>query len=348
VGKINYIRNPKFGNFEQWVESELGAVERAFATIPATLYGEEVTGTTYTLVSSDQDKVKKTTNGSAVTITIPNHSTVPFEIGTMVYFYQEGAGTVTLEGTSTSVTINSHPTLTSGGQYALFFIWKEADNVWAASGDLIVVADSIIIPDEAGYGIKIDPDAPSWGWRDILGFVLPDQQGANSPTLAAFIGGNVRRFHFSNTDRFDAEFHIPHDHVPGTDLYVHVHWSHNGTAISGNFVIDFYSTYAKRESGVYGTEKNVTLTYNTTNIGTTPQYSHQVQEVQLSTSGGSATLLDTDLIEPDGVIGMSVIVTTIPTITGGSPNEPFVFHVDLHYQSTNIGTKDKDPGYYGT
>jgi hypothetical protein len=24
----------------------------------------------------------------------------------------------------------------SGGQYALFFIWKQDDNVWVASGDL--------------------------------------------------------------------------------------------------------------------------------------------------------------------------------------------------------------------
>jgi hypothetical protein len=53
----------------------------------------------------------------------------------MVYFYQEGAGEVTLQG-DTGVTVRSRPGLVSGGQYALFFIWKEADNVWVASGDL--------------------------------------------------------------------------------------------------------------------------------------------------------------------------------------------------------------------
>ena len=211
-----------------------------------------------------------------------------------------------------------------------------------------MVADSIIIPDETGYGIKVDPDAPSWGWRDITGMVLPDQQGANAPALTAFRGGSVRRYAFSNTDKADCEFHIPHDYVPGTDLYIHYHWAHNGTAISGNIVADFYVTYAKRATGAFGAEKNVTNTTNTVNISTTPQYQHNVYESQLSTSGGSATLLDTDDIEVDGVIGVNFTMTTIPTITGGSPNEPFVFMIDLHYQSTNIGTKDKDPGYYGT
>jgi hypothetical protein len=136
--KFNYVKQNRFGDPGLWIDNELSAVERSIASIPATLAGEDVTGTTYTLVLGDQDKVKTTTNGSAVTITVPLHSNAPFELGAMVYFYQEGAGTVTLVGDATSpgVTVRSRPGLVSGGQYALFFIWKQDDNVWVASGDL--------------------------------------------------------------------------------------------------------------------------------------------------------------------------------------------------------------------
>lgn len=136
--KVNYLRQPKFGDPYLWLEGELSAIERSLGSIPTTLSGEDVTDTTYTLVLGDQDKVKTTTNGSAVTITVPLHSNCKFELGAMVYFYQEGAGQVTLVGDATSpgVTVRSRPGLKSGGQYALFFIWKQDDNVWVAGGDL--------------------------------------------------------------------------------------------------------------------------------------------------------------------------------------------------------------------
>jgi hypothetical protein len=136
VPKRNYIKQQRYGNDPSWVERELEAVERSIASIPATLAGEEVAATTYTLVLGDQDKVKKTTSGSATTISVPTHASVPFELGAMVYFYQEGDGLVTLQGVDGTVTVQSRPGLKSGGKYALFFIWKEADNVWVASGDL--------------------------------------------------------------------------------------------------------------------------------------------------------------------------------------------------------------------
>jgi hypothetical protein len=135
--KFAYQKTLPQGDFPVWAERELEAIERSLESIPATLKSEDVTGTEYELVTGDQDKVKTTTNGSPVTITVPTHANAPFELGAMVYFYQEGAGEVTLEGDA-GVTVRSRPGLLSGGQYALFFIWKEADNLWVASGDLSI------------------------------------------------------------------------------------------------------------------------------------------------------------------------------------------------------------------
>jgi hypothetical protein len=209
---------------------------------------------------------------------------------------------------------------------------------------------SIVLPKEQNSGIKVDTVAPTFGWKDITGILYPDTGGANAPALGTFRGGNIRRFSYAVADKCDCEFHIPHDYAMGTDVYVHVHWSHNGTAISGNMVFTIAHSYAKGhnqgEASVYPAEKTVVLTYVTTNIATTPQYIHRVDEVAISSAGGSATLMDTAAIEPDGVIAINLTTTTIPTITGGSPNEPFIFHIDLHYQSTQTATKNKSPDFW--
>ena len=212
-------------------------------------------------------------------------------------------------------------------------------------GDLTVKGD-LILPVSDENGIKIDPKDPSFGWRDIIGALIPRATGVGKPTIEVF-RTSVNNYAFAAGDDIDFTYHIPHDYVSGTNLFVHLHWGHNGTAISGNFVFDFSFTYSKgHNQEIFPAVKTVTGTYATVNIATTPRYSHRLTEVQLSITGGSATQLDSDRLEPDGVILASVKATTIPTITGGSPNKVFVFFSNIHYQSTNIGTKQKASPFY--
>ncbi|MFA6132538.1 MAG: hypothetical protein WC869_00825 [Phycisphaerae bacterium] len=205
---------------------------------------------------------------------------------------------------------------------------------------------SVTLPKTAGIGVMVDPAAPTAGWRDITGQVIPDI-GGSGPTKSAFRGGTVGMFSFAAADQIDIPFHIPHDWVPGTDIFVHVHWSHNGTAISGNIVFTITATAAKgHNQASFPAEKAQTLTYATVDITTTPRYIHRIDELQLSNNGGTGNLLDTAALEVDGLILINLTMTTIPTITGGAPNNPFIFQVDLHYQSTNVGTKQKAPNFY--
>ena len=202
-----------------------------------------------------------------------------------------------------------------------------------------------IFPKASGYGVKVDTTTPTFPWRDMIGIFRIDTVAP--PTLAVFRGGFVRDFFFAAGQQLDVLIHVPHDYVAGTDVFLHVHWSHNGTAISGNFVATCRHIYAKgHNQEIFPAEKTVTITWPTVNIATTPQYIHRVDEVQLSSAGGSATLMDTALIEPDGVFMINMDVTTIPTITGSAQNKPCVFFVDIHYQSTGIGTKAKAPNFY--
>ena len=63
--------------------------------------------------------------------------------------------------------------------------------------------------------------------------------------------------------------------------------------------------------------------------------------------GGDATHIDRNILEVGGLLIIGLEVTGIPTITGGSPNEPFIFTVDMHYQSTGIQmTKNKNYPFY--
>ncbi|KKM25776.1 hypothetical protein LCGC14_1591580 [marine sediment metagenome] len=108
-------------------------------------------------------------------------------------------------------------------------------------------------------------------------------------------------------------------------------------------VIYNYSDY---DSLIKLVEKSISITYATTDISTTPRYRHRIEESAITNDGGSATLIDRGLLEPDGIILVTFEVTTNPTITGGSPNNVFIHEADIHYQSTNIGTKQREPDFY--
>lgn len=203
----------------------------------------------------------------------------------------------------------------------------------------------ITIPEDETSGIALGDNANGvYGWRDIIGSVHPKAIGVGSPDRTVYRAGQVGQFAFVANDVCDFEFHIPHDYVKGTDLYFHVHWSHNGTSISGNAVFDVFYTYAKgHNQAIFPAEKRLTITYATTDISTTPQYRHRVDEVIMTGPSATATLTDRDDIEVDGLILATLKLNTLPTIESGSL---FVHTCDIHYQTTNIGTINKAPDFY--
>jgi hypothetical protein len=210
-----------------------------------------------------------------------------------------------------------------------------------------VFTSSIVVPKTSGTGILIDTASPTFGWRDIIGDVSPKTSPPGAATVAVFIGGYYRTWFYSANDQCDCIYHVPHDYVAGTDIFLHLHWGHNGTAISGSLVVTFGVTYAKGHNQAnFPTEVNPVLTVSTPNIATVPRYRHRLDEFQLSSAAPTATQLNTALLEPDGLILVGFQVTIIPTITGGSTNLPAFFTLDIHYQSSNVGTKQLSPPFY--
>lgn len=203
-------------------------------------------------------------------------------------------------------------------------------------------ASDISLPTSAGHGLK---NGSQFGWRDLLGAISNDAAG--NPPILAFRGGLFKGYSFATNGQISLVYHMPHDWAPGTDIFIHAHWGHNGTAISGSIVFSFSATVAKGFNQViFPAEVVATLTVATPNIATIPQYMHRTDEIQLSAAAPTANQLNTTSIEVDSLILVNIQTTTIPTITGGTPNNPFIFAVDIHYQSTGLGTVNKAPSFY--
>jgi hypothetical protein len=212
-----------------------------------------------------------------------------------------------------------------------------------SDGTVVVSAGSLVLPKTAGTGIKINPAAPAFGWHDLTCAIDPKATGTGSPNRVVW-NGTIYAYSFAVGDVADFDgFHMPHDYVPGSDIWVHVHWSHNGTAISGTAAFEVVMSYAKgHNQAVFSAEVTQTITVATPNIATIPRLIHRTDEVLASTPGGGAGLHNTTNLEVDGLFLGYVKLVTLPTITGGSL---FIHTVDIHYQSTGRATKNKSPNF---
>ncbi len=94
------------------------------------------TGTSYTLVAADAGKLVTLSNGSAVTLSVPQDSDATIAIGTYVDLYALGAGQVTVQAGSGATLRTSGLTAKSRAQYARFGVQKVSANTWSLFGDL--------------------------------------------------------------------------------------------------------------------------------------------------------------------------------------------------------------------
>lgn len=94
------------------------------------------TGTSYTFALTDSGKYCRFNNSSAITVTIPNNSSVAFIPGTQIDVFQAGAGKVTFSPAS-GVSVSSFQTFKSlAGLYAAGTLIKTDTNTWDLVGSL--------------------------------------------------------------------------------------------------------------------------------------------------------------------------------------------------------------------
>jgi hypothetical protein len=214
------------------------------------------------------------------------------------------------------------------------------------SGNLVWASDSEISSGTARYGEMITADGngdtafKNKVWKDLTG--SPSlRSGGTAPTARVYRTG-VYQFAYSAGNQSFIEFHIPHDWAVGTDLFLHIHWSHITAATTSTApTFDWSITYAKGHNQAAFIAP-ITITQTGTN--TVPQYRHIVDEIQLSASAPTASQLDADDIEVDGVILANFTMTALPT--GVGINDMFIHFFDIHYQADIEGTLNKAPNFY--
>jgi hypothetical protein len=92
-------------------------------------------GTTYTLVLADKNRVVELNNAAAIALTVPADNTVAYATGTQITLLQTGAGQVTIAGAA-GVTVNATPGLKMRATWSSVTLLKRAANTWVAMGDL--------------------------------------------------------------------------------------------------------------------------------------------------------------------------------------------------------------------
>jgi len=223
-----------------------------------------------------------------------------------------------------------------------FFECRGNDSVNYSNQDMHING-MLVLPKTEGQGIKVDTATPTFGWHDMKGKIETHGVGANEPVFNVYRNG-LRSYEFNNVgDESFIEFHMPHDYATGTDMFIHAHWSHHNasTITTGSLTWDFELTYAKgHNQAAFPASVTPTVTHDAS-VTNVPQYQHMISEVQMSASSPSGTQIDTDDLEIDGLVLCRVALSA-----NTMADNPFLHFVDIHYQSTNIATKNKAPNFY--
>lgn len=197
-----------------------------------------------------------------------------------------------------------------------------------------VISGDIVREIASGEGDKIGTVGDNaFGWRDITGAIEVRGIGATSPTFNLVSGSIFRAYQFDVNDEVWILFHIPHDYVPGTDIYFHAHWLANGTNVQP---VKWEWTFVYADgfgNGNLPVAAPTTVTAEEAATGTA--HDHMVTESAATTVAG---------MEVDGVI-----YSRVRRITNGATDNTdgiFLLTTDIHYQSTNLATKNKAPNFY--
>jgi len=93
------------------------------------------TGTSYTLVLSDEWKLVTMSNAGANTLTVPPNSSVAFPVGTRIDVGQDGSGQTTIAA-GAGVTIHTPETLKIRKQWGKVTLFKRDTDTWDVEGNL--------------------------------------------------------------------------------------------------------------------------------------------------------------------------------------------------------------------
>jgi hypothetical protein len=208
------------------------------------------------------------------------------------------------------------------------------------SASLVPQVDGLVINKATGKGIKVDTASPTFGYRDMLGEITVRGSGAANPSWILIRGtppNAVYGYEFPATPENECwlNFHLPHDYVPGSNIYFHAHFVNIAAAPNtGGVVWGFdYSSARGYDQEVFPAVQTVTVT----KACHATRYMHQIAETTAVTIAN---------LEIDSLI---LVRAYRKTADAGDTctDAVHLLYVDLHYQSNGVmGTKDKNYPFY--
>jgi hypothetical protein len=169
------------------------------------------------------------------------------------------------------------------------------------------------------------------GWRDLEMTVTGAASGGGAPTATVFgPTGNIKQTAFAVNDSVYMAAHVPHDIKPGSTMYVHVHWSTNGTSL--NTVKWQISSINAKGHNQENFNADAVVTVEEAAHGTA--WRHMITEDAVGIPA----------LEVD-----SLVLVELKRITnGGAENADTVFglYVDFHYESQQYATPSRTPDFY--
>lgn len=201
-------------------------------------------------------------------------------------------------------------------------------------GGSVVVGDNLIMQKTTGKGIKVDELSPAFGYRDITADIVLRGIGTD-PTWSQIDATVFYGYKFIIGKKAYLVFHVPHDYVPGSDIFIHVHFLTNYVGVNKDQPVKWQFTTAFAKGYNRGAFNLGSPNVTTAEATPTQLYDHCIAE------NGAITLTD---LEVD-----SLIMVELERITnGGTDNtdDVFVLTADVHYMSNDLATKDKNYPFY--
>jgi hypothetical protein len=118
-----------------------GTTQTTAATYDPNLIINTQTGTTYTVVAGDAQKIITLSNASPITLTIASNATQALPVGTQVTISQYGAGQVTVVGASSPVAVTVVSTGATSNQPKLRVQYSTATLIQTSTDNWLVVGD---------------------------------------------------------------------------------------------------------------------------------------------------------------------------------------------------------------
>lgn len=178
----------------------------------------------------------------------------------------------------------------------------------------------------------------TFGWNDNVQMFTVKTAGTSDPQITQLFG-NMYGYTWSPSSRNEVwvDFHILHDYAVGTPVFPHIHWM---PTTNNAGTVRWGIEYTVAQGHGVDTFSTATATiYIHQTISSNNRYRHMIAEVD------NADAIPATDLNIDGFIKMRVFRDATHNLDT-YPDSVHAWCVDLHYQTAQLSTKNKAPGFF--